>query len=82
MIFGGNFKFNYLGIVLLIKVHLFLNEVRVLVPCFDGLHSLCTYNSYHSFLKSKIIMKVLFSFLQDSNLWFSPYVPNHGLNPQ
>jgi hypothetical protein len=27
-------------------------------------------------------MKVLFSFLQDSNLWFNPYVPNHGLNPQ
>jgi hypothetical protein len=53
-----------------------------LVPCFNGLHSFCTYNSYHSFLKSKFTMKVLFSFLQDSNLWFSPYVPNHGLNPQ
>jgi hypothetical protein len=51
MIFGGNFKLNYLGIVLLIKVHLFKNEVPVLVPCFDGLHSLYTYNSYHSFLK-------------------------------
>jgi hypothetical protein len=31
MIFGRNFKLNYLGTVLLIKVHLFLNEIRVLV---------------------------------------------------
>jgi hypothetical protein len=31
MIFGGNFKLNYLGIVLLIKVHLFKNEVAFIV---------------------------------------------------